>query len=213
MLQNYKHISFDLDGTLVHTVPEYRHALVPKVVQALGGSISGPEAIDRFWFESGRDAFIRGAFKVEPDLFWGMFRAEDSAERRSAHTRAYHDSEKAIRKLKDMDKTVSIVTGAPHEIAEMEIKKLNGAPHDYYLSTTSSGHSPKPDPKSLHFVLDELELKPEETLYIGNSNEDAFYAKNAGVGFVYLERDEYQFDLKDYSLAIIKSLYELFELK
>lgn len=32
ILQEYKHISFDLDGTLVHTLAAYRHKIVPDVV-------------------------------------------------------------------------------------------------------------------------------------------------------------------------------------
>ena len=93
----------------------------------------------------------------------------------------------------------------------MEIEKLNGAPHDYYLSITDSGHEEKPNPKSFEFVMKELALqKPNTTVYIGNSNEDAYYAKNAGVDFIYLERREHPFVLDDYAICTIHSLDELF---
>ncbi len=118
MLEKYKHISFDLDGTLVHTMPEYRHKIVPEVVKELGGVIQNKFSIDKFWFESGRD--------------------------------------------------------------EMEIQK-------------------------------KLTIQPNETVYVGNSNEDAYFAKNAGVDFIYLERKEHQFDLRDYAIATIHSLSELFD--
>ena len=55
MLKKYKHIAFDLDGTLVHTVPEYRYKIVPEVVSQLGGTIDSVHSIDKFWFEGGRD--------------------------------------------------------------------------------------------------------------------------------------------------------------
>lgn len=210
MLKKYKHISFDLDGTLVHTVPEYRHKIVPEVVEKLGGTIKEKHSIDRFWFEGGRDLIIQNEFGLNPPDFWKLFREVDLPESRSAHTRAYDDSERNFRKLKAMNKTISIITGAPHFVAQLEIEKLNGAPYDFYLSIFDNKFKPKPDPGSLQYALKKLDMKPAETVYIGNSNEDAHFAKNAGVDFIYLERKEHQFDLKDYAIATIHSLDELF---
>ena len=212
ILQKYRHIAFDLDGTLVHTVPEYRHKIVPDVVKHLGGKISNPHSIDKFWFESGRDKIIKDEFKVEPKLFWDVFRAKDSPLNRSRHTSAYKDAEPALRKLKKMDKTISIITGAPHWIAQMEIKKLNGAPHDFYLSINDSEYEEKPNPDSFYHVLKALKTKPHETVYIGNSNEDAYYSKNAGVDFIYLKRKEHEFELKDYAITTIQTLEDLINL-
>ena len=48
--------------------------------------------------------------------------------------------------------------------------------------------------------------------YIGNSNEDAYYSKNAGVEFIYLERKEHEFDLKDYAITTIQTLEDLFNI-
>lgn len=210
MLDSYKHIAFDLDGTLVHTVPEYRHKVIPQVVSALGGKIKQKHSINKFWFEAGRDAIIKNEFALKPEEFWKLFRKIDSPENRSANTWAYQDAEPALRSIKKQGKIISIITGAPHWIAQMEIKKLNGAPHDFYLSIADSEFVEKPDPKSFLFALKKLNITPQETLYIGNSNEDAHFAKNAGVDFLYLERKEHQFDLKDYAIGTIHSLDELF---
>lgn len=210
MLKKYKHISFDLDGTLVHTIPEYRHKIVPEVVSQLGGTIKDVLLIDRFWFEPDRNKLIQDEFGIQPDKFWELFRIMDHSENRSANTRAYDDAERTLRKLKNDNKTISIITGSPHHIAEMEIKKMNGAPHDFYLSILDKKFIEKPDPNSLDYVLKKLSINPNETVYIGNSSEDAYYAKNAGVDFIYLERKEHNFDLKDYAVAIINSLDELF---
>ncbi len=213
MLNKYKHISFDLDGTLVHTVTEYRHKIVPEVVKKLGGTIKEKYFIDRFWFEYGRDEIIQNGFDLNPSIFWKLFRETDNPEKRSLNTRAYEDSEPTLRRLKEAGKTISIITGAPHFIAEMEIRKLNGAPHDFYLSIHDSEFNPKPDHGSFVHTLKKLNMKPEETLYVGNSNEDAYFAKNAGVDFIYLERKEHKFNLGDHSIATIHSLNELLNLK
>lgn len=209
MIRKYKHISFDLDGTLVHTIPEYRHKVVPDVVKKLGGHIKEKHSVDKFWFEAGRDTIIKDEFALEPNIFWNLFRQVDSPENRSVHTRAYIDSKPAFRRLKKLGKIISIITGAPAWIAEMEIRKLNGAPYDFYLPIGESEFKQKPDPEGFFYALKKLSVEPKDTVYIGNSNEDAHFAKNAGVDFVYLERKEHQFDLKDFAIGIIHSLDEL----
>lgn len=209
MLEKYAHISFDLDGTLVHTLPEYRQKIVRAVVAELGKNAITSEAIDRFWYESGRDAIIQNELGVDPAAFWNLFHAKDTSEARSPHTHPYEDAESCIRRLKKSGKIISIITGAPRWIAEMEIKKLNDAPLDLYFSIHASNFSPKPDPRSFFLVLEKLRATPVETLYIGNSNEDAYFAKNAGVDFIYLERRQHQFDLREQAIATIHSLEEL----
>lgn len=211
MLSKYKHISFDLDGTLVHTVPEYRYKLVPQVINQLGGTVPDNHIVDRFWFEAGRDDLIKKEFRLNPEDFWKLFVASESLDERAAHTRVYDDVEQVLHKIKQLDKTISVITGAPHKIAELEVAKMNGAPCDFYMSIYNAGFDRKPDPASFHFVLEKLNFAPHETVYIGNSNEDAYFAKNAGVDFIYLERKEHDFDLEDYSVAIIHSLEELFK--
>ena len=209
MIQKYRHVSFDLDGTLVHTVPEYRHELVPRVVAKLGGRVREPRSIDRFWFESSRANIIRNEFELDPKKFWDLFHALDIAEERAHHTWLYPDAEPTLQELKRRGKGLSIITGAPQWIADMEIGKLTGVTCDYCLSITHSPYSEKPDPASFVHVMQHLGLEPHDVIYVGNSNEDAYYAKNAGVDFIYLERKEHEFDLKDYALATISSLSEL----
>lgn len=210
LLNRYTHISFDLDGTLVHTLPEYRYRVTLKAVADLGGKAPSNAAVDRFWFEASRENVIRDEFGLAPQIFWDHFHSIDTPADRAAHTRSYPDAEPALHKLKAMGKIISILTGAPHYVAALEIEKLNGAPYDFFLSLFDGGFPDKPDPKSFHVALQKLGFTPEDTLYIGNSNEDALYAKNTGTDFVYLERKEHPFDLKDYAIATVHSLDEIF---
>lgn len=209
MIENYPHISFDLDGTLIHTLPSYRQKVVSGVVEKLGGKLKNKHSIDRFWFEADRNTIIESEFSIEPEKFWTLFAKTDSPKKRYPHTKAYPDAEKTIRKLKGMGKIISVITGAPHWIAQMELQRLNGAPIDYYLSLDKKLPE-KPDPKGMFLVLKKLKMEPEDTIYIGNSNEDALFAKNAGVDFIYLERKEHEFFLKNESTAVIHGLDNLF---
>jgi len=210
MLKKYKHISFDLDGTLVFTSKEYRYKIVPKVVKKLGGLIKNNHSIDRFWVESNRDKIIKNDFNLDPKTFWLAFRDFDEPKKRALFTQSFSDVEKSFKKLKKLGKIISIISGVPNIVAELEIKKLNGAPYDYFFSIEDSEYKVKPDPKSFSFVLNQLNSIPEETIYIGNSNEDAYYARNAGVNFIHIERNEHKFNLREHTIRTIKSLEELF---
>jgi HAD superfamily hydrolase (TIGR01549 family) len=210
MISKYSHISFDLDGTLVSTLPEYRYRIVPYVVTTLGGTVDDSNLVDKFWFGSNRNELILKDFNLEPDKFWKLFRKIDSAEERAASTEAFSDVTEALKKLKGMDKVISIVTGAPKHIAELEIKKLYDCPFDYHYSIEYEKFGEKPNPESLNFVLEELNLLARDTVYIGNSIEDAMYAKNAGVDFIHIERNEHPYDLKEHAIGVINSLEDLF---
>lgn len=60
-------------------------------------------------------------------------------------------------------------------------------------------------------MLNALGTRQDETLYIGNSDEYAYFAKNAGVDFVYLERRAPEFDRKDWAIVTIHSPGELLD--
>lgn len=209
LLEKYKHISFDLDGTLVHTVEEYRNYVVNTVIDALGGKKSNTRMINRFWFEPHRDLLIQNEFGVGPKKFWAKFAEVDTPAGRDQHTSPYKDAEPALYTLKRIGKIVSIVTNAPRWIAEMEVKKLNAAPYDFFMAITGSGMKNKPHPESLVHSMQQLKVAPSETLYVGNSNEDAHFAKDAGVNFLFLERNEHIFTMHSYSVGTIHSLSEL----
>jgi len=212
IISKYKHISFDLDGTLVHTASEYRYRVVFKTLNDLGSGVKSKSLIDKFWFGANRDKTIKNEFGILPQKFWKEFRKIDIPEKRSEYTEAYNDVESTLKKIKRMNKLISIITGSLPGIAKMEIKKLNDAPYDYYLSIgeeKDSGFLSKPSPGSFNYVMDKLKVMPKDTLYIGNNNEDELFAKNAGVDFIRLDRKEYESNFGNYSLATIHSLKEL----
>src|SRR3989344_6616191 len=210
MISKYKHISFDLDGTLVHTVKEYRHRIVPEIVEQLGGRIDEPHHVDRFWFEAGRNVLIQDLFCVNPKEFWEVFHIMDTPEDRFAHTHAYEDAALALAKIKGTGKHISIITGAPAWIAEMEIKKLEGAPYDYFCSIVSGSFHEKPDTGAMLHTLKEMGQRIGETLYIGNSNEDAAFAQKSGCDFLYIDRGEHTFDTLEWAPQKVSSLHDIF---
>lgn len=211
MIKKYKHISFDLDGTLVHTLPEYFFNSLVKTIKKLNGVVPDDKTISRLWFESGRDELIGNELGLNPGKFWERFRQIDTPGQRCQYTKPYSDVEMCLKNIKNIGKRISIITGGIRNIAEAEVKMLNSVALDYFFPIDYSRFKEKPAPESFLFVLSELKVKPEETVYIGNSSEDARFAENAGVDFIYLERKQHEFDSDDWMTNKIHSLDELFQ--
>ena len=211
MIERYRHISFDLDGTLVETAAAYRYKIVPRIIREIGGPEPTQTSIDKFWFGSNRDVMITQEFGVAPEKFWERFAMHDSTEERMAHTQAFQDAETTIRRLKELGKMVTVITGSPEWIAKMEIDKLNGAPIDHVFAIHGSQCPRKPAPDSMHVVLKQIESVPQETLYIGNALEDAHFAKNAGCDFYRVDRGDYAEPEFIASFPALASLEDLFK--
>ncbi len=203
----YKAVIFDLDGTLVHTKPEYRYKIVGQTLKEMG-TTSSNHHIDRFWFESGRNELIKNQFKLDPELFWEIYKKNEIPELREKFTELYDDID-FIKELKQKGFKIGIVTGALSNIAHVEINMLGKENFDEIIITLKeNGVEYKPHPQGLLECLNKLGVKKEEAIYVGNSDEDVLTAKNAEVFDVLLNRGEHIFPEINPTLTI-KSLYEL----
>jgi phosphoglycolate phosphatase-like HAD superfamily hydrolase len=207
---NYKAVIFDMDGTLVHTSPEYRYQIVGRVLEDLNGKHS-KEGIDRFWFESRRDEIIQEYFGLEPSLFWETYRRYDSMELREKFAKPYDDID-FIQELKKAGIKRGIVTGAPVHIASVQISMIG---EEYFggivVAQSSNGIKPKPHPHGLEECLKILEVKNTEAMYVGNADEDVMTAQNAQVTSVLILRGEHPVVGVSPDI-IINSLYDLREI-
>lgn len=206
----YKAVVFDLDGTLVHTTPEYRYKIVGQTLRDLGATSSNHN-IDRFWFEARRDAIIKEHFGLEPELFWRTYRQYDTIELRKQFTKLYDDVA-FIKELRQNGYKTGIVTGAPIQIASLEIGMLGQENFDaIIIAQTLNGIKPKPHPHCLEECLNLLGVQKSEAIYVGNADEDVATARNAQVFDVLLMREEHEFPEISPSLRI-HSLYKLRQL-
>jgi len=203
----YEAAIFDLDGTLVHSLPEYRYTVVGAVLKELGVN-SHEEDIDRFWFEAGRDDIVTDNFGLSLDDFWSTYRKHDTTELRKRLTRVYDDVD-FIQELKKSGYKTGIVTGAPLHIAKLEIGMLGREHYDaIVVAHRSNGFTPKPNPQGLEECLNLLDVTKDKAIYVGNADEDILTARNAQVFDVLIDRKEHEFPEINPSL-VISSLYEL----
>lgn len=209
LIDKYKTLVFDLDGTLVHTTAEYRYFIVPETLRIIGKPNNvKAQLIDKFWFDADRNKTIEKHFGCDKNIFWKTFHKIDLIEKRQEFTHAYDDVQDTLKNLKDLGKNLAITTGAPKKIAQMETELIPKKLFTKIISITSTRYKGKPHPESLLGCLRFCKTNPKEAVYIGNSTEDGVYANAAGVDFIYIERREHQFSAKN--IYTIPTLFDLF---
>lgn len=207
----YRAVLFDIDGTLVHTLPEYRYRTVGAALRQLQREFSLGD-IDRFWFEGDRNAVIRECFQLEPKEFWTVFRKIDLPEHRKEFTRLYEDVG-AVQELRTLGYQTGIVTGAPPDVANINLDKLGREQFDViFIASSLNGKNNKPHPEGLLYCLDQLRLDLNEAVYVGNADEDVIMARNAGMLDIIIDRHEMIFPAEIKPTIRINSLYELREI-
>jgi len=206
----YKAVLFDLDGTLVYTLPEYRYLTVGKTLRELGVSCS-EHLMDMFWFRGDRDSIIQEHFGIKPDLFWKSFRKYDNPKLRAEMTKPFEDID-FLNELRSKDYKLGIVTGAPVNIAYPEIELIGKDNFDaIVIASGSNGITPKPHPHGVLECLSMLGIKNRRSIGVGNSDEDIEAFVSAGVYDVLVDRKEHEYPLIP-ARVIINSLYELREI-
>ncbi|MBU0959016.1 MAG: HAD hydrolase-like protein [Nanoarchaeota archaeon] len=208
----YDAVLFDVDGTLVYTLPGYMEGLVGEVLSDLGKKTNGKnisKLVKEFWFKGDREVFLREKFGVDPDLFWSTFREHDPPGRRMEATRAYYDVW-VINHIRKMSIKTGIVTGAPREISMMNLGLLKEQEFDVKINAYDEyGVRAKPNPHGIELCLDILGVKPERAMYVGNGDEDIFAARAAGVDGALILRGDYEFPNLNPKITV----YSLWELK
>lgn len=185
-------VMFDLDGTLVDSVPDLA-AAVDRALLALGRAPAGIERV-RDWVGNGARVLVRRA------LAGGLVHehiAEQEAERAlqlfmSAYaeshtlTRVYPGVSATLDWLHEQAVPMAIVTNKPQRFVMplLEEKGLGG----YFRWIVGGDSLPqqKPDPAALLHVLAQAGVPGEQALFIGDSRNDVLAAKAAGVPCVAL---------------------------
>jgi len=175
-----KAIIFDIDGVLIDsvkiTVEIYQKTAkklglrIPpskEVLDLLGKPLEEMERI--LWPNTNHELYIKEYRKL---LMSSLFPPIDEAV-------------DAVKKLKKLDFKLGIITGKIMFFCKKHLEEV-GFDIKWFdaISTveTTKRHKPHPDP--LLHVMNKLNVKPEETLYVGDAISDYGCAKNAKVEYV-----------------------------
>ena len=169
---------FDLDGTLIDSVPDITDA-INKTFDKLGiDKVSEKEV--RNYLGNGARTLIERALKGNSELLDKALKIFKNNYKNNVcnKTTLYPGVKETLKKLPHKK---AIVTNKPYEFVG-EILKTLGI--DEYFEMYIGGESlpeKKPSPMPLLYVCEKMGYSPDEAIMIGDSKNDILAAKNAGV--------------------------------
>ena len=185
-------VMFDLDGTLVDSVPDLA-AAIDKTLLLLGQPAAGIEQV-RDWVGNGARVLVRRALAgglAHEHIDEG--RAEQALELFMQHyaeshalTQVYPGVQATLDWLREQQVELAIVTNKPERFVAplLDEKGLGG----YFRWIVGGDTLPqqKPDPAALLHVLKLARVDAAQALFVGDSRNDVLAAKAAGVPCVAL---------------------------
>ncbi len=186
MFEKVTAVFFDLDGTLVDSVPDLAAAVNVMLLQ-LGLPVRD-EAQVRTWVGNGMNNLIRRALandmagEVEPALFTRarpLYKAA-YADHISVYSALYPGVQEGLVALAATGLPLACVTNKAAEFALPLLERLG---IDHFFATVVGGEcipNPKPAPDALRLCAERLGIAVENGLMVGDSLNDVGAARNAG---------------------------------
>lgn len=191
----FKMIAFDLDGTLVNSLPDL--ALSLNSAFAEFGLPQAPEELVLPWIGNGADVLLARA------LEWSGRASEFQGEnllplkQRFSHyygenvcnkSQLYPNVQATLEKLKEQGYLLAVVTNKPTKHV-LPVLKAFGIEH-FFVESLGGQSLPaiKPHPAPLYYLCGKFGLYPKEILFVGDSKNDILAAQAAGcpnVGLTY----------------------------
>ena len=183
-------VVFDLDGTLVDSLPGITRATRDTVEAHLGRpapSLTEP-AVRRMVGE-GAGALLRRAFAAAGGTAPpGALETWRRAYRRHAPTatQPLPGATALLVALRSDGVALGLCTNKPHSATLALLEDLGWATAFDAVRGAGAAPADKPDPRHLHAVLDDLGVSPADAWFIGDSPTDAATGAAAGVHMVLL---------------------------
>ncbi|MBF0562215.1 MAG: phosphoglycolate phosphatase [Alphaproteobacteria bacterium] len=188
VLRKRSFVVFDLDGTLIHIVPDLRVALNGLLIELGGRSLEADEV--RQMVGAGVDRLIERAMTAAAlsTMAWEgglaplvrrFLEIYESAP--TALTRCWPGAETVLETLIASGYWLGLCTNKPHRatldiLAQLDLTRFFSA----VVGGDSTSHI-KPDPRPLMATLDALGARLDEAVMVGDSANDVGVARNAGI--------------------------------
>lgn len=184
-----KLVMFDLDGTLVDSVPDLACA-VDDVFRSEGLPEVG-EANVRLWVGNGAEALLRRALThvlidAEPVFFEQVFSKFLSVYGHclTERSKLYPGVVETLEELSALNVPMAVVTNKP---IVFTLQMLSGLRLSQFFSEVLGGDSlerKKPDPLPLETLMYQFGLQAKQVLMVGDSSNDIAAARSAGCAVV-----------------------------
>lgn len=209
---------FDLDGTLIDTIPDLA-AAVDGTLARLNRAAAGPDHV-RLWIGNGMDNLLIRALRHADD---GDEPADDLLDQARTHFKAIYGANYAVdsclydgvaqtlEQLASAGIAMGIVTNKPEQFVAPLLAHVG---IERFFSAIVGGDtvSPrKPDPAPLYYALEQMKRSREDVVFVGDSVSDITAARRAGFPVICLSYGyNHGRDIRDDDPdAVIDSLAEL----
>jgi len=185
---------FDLDGTLIDSVPDIA-AAVDQTLQQLGRSAAGQDAV-RQWVGNGSAVLVRRAlagqrnwesadpkkqelFNDALKIFYSNYEKVNGEQ-----SVVYHGVRECLAHLSANKCRMAVVTNKPHRFVAPLLEKMKLA--QWFQLTLGGDSLPtlKPDPQPLLHAMGELKGTRGTTVMVGDSVTDVNAAQAAGIPII-----------------------------
>lgn len=184
-----KLIIFDLDGTLIDSVPDLASA-VNHMLETLGRETFEEETI-RYWVGNGAQVLIKralsGSTEIDENLDEALFEKaltvflDFYGKHLCTTTRTYANVPATLRALKAEGYRLAIVTNKPFDFVRPILKGLYLDDLFELILGGDSLEKKKPDPSPLVHVCETVNVSIDESLMVGDSKNDILAANAAGM--------------------------------
>lgn len=176
---DYKHIVFDVDGTLVDTEDTTIGSLQDALL-ILTGKKPSREELHFALGITGEDVLRRLGLDMET----GMQVWLAQLTHYEGCNRLYPGIEELLKTLQQQGCRLGVATSRTHLLYDAEIPGLGIAGYFGEVICAEDSQTHKPEAGPLEAYMQRTGAAPEEVLYIGDSVYDMLCAQNAGTGFL-----------------------------
>ena len=178
-------VIFDLDGTLLNSLQDLGNSTNASL-RAFGLPARSMEEVRQF-VGNGVGELIRrsvpaGTPAETQEKCLSYFR-EYYQKHMYSHTYPYNGVEPMLEQLQHSGIKTGILSNK-FQSAAYELKEKYFKDKIENVQGEQDKIPRKPDPSGLYLLMKRMQVRPEETIYIGDSPEDAETAQNAGVDFI-----------------------------
>jgi phosphoglycolate phosphatase len=176
-------VLFDLDGTLLDTVPDLACAVnrmlsemsLPALTEDVVATFVGrgiTKLVERSLLRVTGDA---GQLQTAVQIFERCY-GEESGRR----SRPYPGVEAGLRRLAGVNMPMGVVTNKAARFTHDLIRAVGWEPYFKVIVSGDTLPVRKPDPLTVLHACGQLSVAPEQTLFIGDSRHDVAAARGAG---------------------------------
>ncbi len=182
-MQKLKGIIFDLDGTLLDTIEDISNA-VNTVLIEYGLT---PYRIEdyKLFVGDGIEQLVERVLgkEIKREKFNEIFTKikETYGNNWNIKTKPYPNILEMLDKLNTKNIKMAVISNKPHKFTMLTIEYYFGKKYFSSIYGASDNYPKKPDPFLAYKVLENFNLNQKDVAYLGDSNTDIIFAKNAGL--------------------------------